>query len=147
MEISPAEPGTRTLTQDEVRELLAQPHLMRLGFLDAQGWPVVHAVWVLFEDDRLWTTVGADSLKARSFARDDRTYFTIDTDAGRGVRGKARARVHRDQARAEDVTRKSLRKYTGSEEGRIAEALLADVRNGETVLVELQPVKLLSWAY
>lgn len=150
MNISAADQDTRLLTQAEVIELLQTPELLRLGFVDSAGWPVVHPVWFLFEGDRLWTTIGTDSLKARRLREDGRAYFTIDSQAEgniRGVRGRARATVREDRERTIELQRALLQKYLGSEEGPIAEALMRDAQDGSSAVLELEPVKYLAWGY
>ena len=52
MEIVAADPKASALTEAEVRTLLAEPLLMRLGMVDADGWPLVHPVWHVFEGER-----------------------------------------------------------------------------------------------
>ena len=150
MNISAADQDTRLLTQAEVIELLQTPELLRLGFVDSAGWPVVHPVWFLYEGDRLWTTIGTDSLKARRLREDGRAYFTIDSQAEgniRGVRGRARATVGEDRERTIELQRALLQKYLGSEEGLIAEALLRDAQDGSSAVLELEPLKYLAWGY
>ena len=151
MENVKADPHARALTQSELDKLLSEPHMMRLSFLDKEGWPMVHPVWFLWEDGKLWTTVGTESVKARCLRKDRRAYFTIDTlenDRPLGVRGRAHVRVHPGgDERAMRLTRSSLRKYMGSEEGELATMLIDSVRSGETCAVELEPLKLASWSY
>lgn len=150
MHIVKADSMTGLLTREEVEAILAEPLLMRLGFNDQDGWPAVAPVWVLYENERLWTTIEAGSRKARRLAEDDRAYFAIDASGPTGtygVRGRAHARVMTDRALAEKLTRQSLLKYLGTEEGDMAEAMLRDAREGETAVVELTPVKWAAWRY
>lgn len=148
MNISPADKDTAPLTEAQVRELLASTELLRLGFVDSAGWPVVHPVWFLHEGDRLVTTIGTDSLKARRFQEDPRAYFVVDTQSEtgiRGVRGRARATVHGE--RTVELQRQLLQKYLGTEEGEMAEALLRDAQEGSSATLELLPEKYLTWGY
>jgi hypothetical protein len=152
MDIVPADPQARPLSREEAVALLNGPILLRLGFADAAGWPVVHVVWHLFEDDRFRLAIHRASRKAALLRRDPRVYFTVDTGSGgepvRGVRGRARARViDGDVDLAVDVTRKTLRKYLGTDSGEIAEGLLGLARSGEASVVELTPTRFAAWAY
>lgn len=150
IKIVKADTATKLLSQHEVEAILNAPHLMRLGFLDESGWPAVAPVWVLYQDGRLFTTVESGSRKTRCFEADDRVYFTIDHSGPEGtfgVRGPARAKVIEDRELAIQLTKQSLQKYLGSEEGPMAEALLKDAEAGETAVVELVPLKWAAWSY
>lgn len=150
MKIVKADSMTELLSEEEVHEILAEPLLMRLGYGDAEGWPVVQPVWFVFENDRLVTTVEKGTRKAVRLQADPRCYFTIDSSGPGGtygVRGRARAQLSEDQALAERVLRASLRKYLGSEEGPTAEALLQDAAGGELVTLQLEAVKFAAWRY
>lgn len=112
---------SRLLTEAEVRDILQQPLLMRLAFLDEDGWPAVAPVWFLFEKDRLWTTVARGSRKERRLLADQRVYFTIDTSGAQGtygVRGRAQARGPIDQlnpaGRGPGFTSASVSRAAGS---------------------------------
>jgi hypothetical protein len=150
MHIVPADPAGRALTEAELRAFLTEPHNLRLGMVSEDGWPIVHPVWFWFEDEKLWTTIARDSLKARLIERSPKTYFTIDTDGPkdiRGVRGKAQARIHDDIPRTVDIATKQLIKYLGSTEGWMAELLLKDAAEGQTRTLELTPLKYVAWTY
>lgn len=150
MHIVPADPAGRALNEAELRQLLTEPLNMRLGMVSEDGWPIVHPVWFWFEDEKLWTTVARDSLKARLIGKSDKTYFTIDTDGAkdiRGARGKAQARIIDDVPRTVDIATKQLLKYLGSTEGWMAELLLKDAREGQTRTLELTPLKYVAWTY
>jgi Pyridoxamine 5'-phosphate oxidase len=128
MKIVSADPHARVLTEDEVVTLLREPVVMHLGMVDEAGWPVVNPVWHLFEDEMFRLVVGRTSHKAKCLSATGRAYFTVDTGGAagdtRGVRGRAGVRVVDDIARAVDVTRKELLKYTGTDEGAYAEQYL-----------------------
>jgi hypothetical protein len=56
-------------------------------------------------------------------------------------------RVVDDIARAVDVTRKELLKYTGTDEGAYAEEMLKWARDGELAVIELIPAQFRAFAY
>jgi hypothetical protein len=150
MNIVKADSMTELLGEDQVRVILSEPLLMRLGYQDGEGWPVVQPVWFIFQDGRLLTTVEKGTRKVTRFQADNRCYFTIDTSGEGGtygVRGRAHVSQSTDQALAEQILRASLRKYLGSEEGPTAEALLQDVHEGNLVVLQLEPVKYAAWRY
>lgn len=151
MNIVSADPHARVLTEDEVVALLREPIVMHLGMVDDAGWPVVNPVWHLFEEEVFRLVVGRTSHKAKCLGATGRAYFTVDKGgvAGdtRGVRGRADVRVVDDVARAVDVTRKGLLKYTGTDEGAYAEEMLKWARDGELSVIELVPAQFRAFAY
>lgn len=150
MKIVKADSMTQLLSQEEVLEILAEPLLMRLAYLDEESWPVAQPVWFLLYQGRLVTTVEKGTRKARRLKADNRCYFTIDTSGPQGtygVRGRAHAHLSDDQSLAERILRASLRKYLGSEEGPTAEGLLQDAAEGNLVTVQVEPVKFAAWRY
>lgn len=152
MNIVAADPTARVLTEEEVVRLLAEPIPMRVGMVDAEGWPLVHPVWHLFEDDLFRVAVGKGSRKAAVLRATPRAYFDIDVvDAGggvRGVRGRANVRViDGDVGLSVDVTRKGLLKYTGTDTGAFAAEMLKWAHDGDMAVIELTPVRFGAFAY
>lgn len=144
MRIVAADAMASALSADEVRALLQEPLVMHLGIVDGAGWPVVNPVWHVFEDDLFRIAVGAASHKAKLLRATPRAYFAVDTGAAagdtRGVRGRAAARVvDGDVARAVDVARKGLLRYTGTDSDGYATEMLQWARNGDMSVVELTP--------
>ena len=45
MKLLLADSHARPLTKSEVAQLLARPNILRLGYFDERGDPVVHPVW------------------------------------------------------------------------------------------------------
>jgi nitroimidazol reductase NimA-like FMN-containing flavoprotein (pyridoxamine 5'-phosphate oxidase superfamily) len=147
-----ADPHARVLSEAEVLALLAEPLVMHLGLVDGQGWPVVNPVWHLFEDGLFLLSIGTTSHKAKLLRASGRAYFAVDKGGAssdtRGVRGRADARViDGDAARAVDVTRRELLKYTGTDEGAYADEMLRWARDGELAVVELRPSRIRAFRY
>lgn len=152
MNIVAADPTARVLSEEEVARLLAEPNPMRLGMVDAEGWPLVHPVWHLFEDDLFRVAVGKTSRKAAVLRACPRAYFAIDVVAAdgeaRGVRGRASVRVIDGDVRLSvDVTRKGLLKYTGTDAGSFATEMLKWAYDGDMTVVELTPLRFGAFAY
>ena len=125
---------------------------MRLGMIDGQGWPLVHPVWHVFEDEVLRVAVGKTSRKANVLRADQRAYFAVDTGGAsgetRGVRGRASVRVIDGDIRLSvDVTRKGLLKYMGTDSGSYADEMLKWARDGGTSVLELIPASFCAFAY
>ena len=152
MNIVAADPDGRVLSEPEVLALLGEPIIMRLGMVDAKGWPLVHPIWHVFEDGVFRLVIGKTSRKADLLRASRRAYFTVDTGTAagdaRGVRGRADVRVIDDNVDlAVDITRKALLKYTGTDSDAHAEDMLRWVRDGGASVIELAPSQFRAFAY
>jgi hypothetical protein len=152
MNITPADPLARVLTEDEVRALLAEPIVMHLGMVDGTGWPLVNPVWHVFEDGVFRIAVDKASAKARLLRANPRAYFAVDrgsaTGDAEGVRGRAGVRVIDGEVDlAVAVCRKALLKYTGTDQDAYAEEMLRWARDGDMSVVELAPAQLRAFSY
>jgi len=153
MNIVSVDPQSRVLSEDEVLALLREPVPMRLGMVDAQGWPLVTPVWHVFENGVFRVVIGSASHKAKVLRANPRAYFTVDkggdTDSDtRGVRGRARVRlIEGDIGLALDVTRKALMKYMGSDSGPYADEMLKWAREGGMSVLELTPLRFGAFGY
>jgi hypothetical protein len=147
-----ADPDARVLSEAEVVALLAEPIVMRLGMIDATGWPLVHPIWHVFEGGVFRLVVSKTSRKANLLRATPRAYFTVDTGTAagnaRGVRGRATVRVvDGDVDLGIAVTRHALRKYTGTDTDAHAEDMLRWVRGGEASVIELTPSQFRAFGY
>lgn len=152
MNIVAVDPQAGALSEDEVLTLLREPVPMRLGMVDAQGWPLVVPVWHLFEDGLFRVAAGTTSHKVLLLRANDRAYFTVDSGGTfgdtRGVRGRARARViDGDVELAVDVARKGLLKYTGTDKDSNADEMLKLARGGGIAVIELTPLRFGAFRY
>jgi uncharacterized pyridoxamine 5'-phosphate oxidase family protein len=146
MHIISADPETRPLSEDEVMQLLRGVHIMQLGLVDAKGFPVIRPVWFLYENDRLYTTTDHASAKVRYIEQNANVYYSIDLDKPiSGVRGRARARIERAAEVAVDITRQSLLKYTRSLDHDLAREFMQAARDGETWVIEIEPLQFATW--
>jgi len=63
----------------EVREFLSDgTRTAKLGFVAADGRPLVAPVWFVVHDDELWFNTGSTTAKGRAIARDPRLAFCVD---------------------------------------------------------------------
>lgn len=140
------------MTEEEVHLFLERPHLLRLGVVDGDGYPVIYPLWHVFHDGAFWMTTARDSRKVRLLRENPHVYFTVDIgDAGRaprGVRGRAKAQVMDDQPDLTvDVVRQTLSRYMDTTHGPMAEQFIEAARQGETCVIRVQPVYVASWSY
>lgn len=137
------------MTEAEIpRFLTTGKLLLRLGSKDDHGDPVIHPVWYLFENGKLYIFTGAGSKKAKNVARSSRVYFSIDSDSEpyRGVKGKANATIMKDSRRAVKVGSEIVMKYMGADNP-FEKNLSKEVNSGESVVIEISPEYFSSWDY
>jgi hypothetical protein len=152
MKIVAADPMARVLSEDEVRALLAEPIVMHLGLVDGTGWPLVHPVWHVFEDEVFRLVIGKTSHKAKLLRAAPRAYFAVDkggaTGDTRGVRGRASVRIIDGEVELTvGVCRTALLKYTGTDTGAYAGDMLQWARAGEMSVAELRPSLFRAFSY
>ena len=65
----------------EIREFLSHgTRTAKLGFVAADGRPLVAQVWFVVEGDELWFNTGGTTAKARAIARDPRLVVCVDME-------------------------------------------------------------------
>lgn len=152
MKIVAADAMARALSEKEVRALLEERIVMHLGMAESTGSPVVNPVWYVFEDEVFRIVVGKTSHKATVLRANPRAYFSVDRGSAigeaRGVRGRARVRVIDDDVDLTvAVSRKVLRKYTGTDAGGYADDMLKAAREGGMSVLELTPSQFRAFSY
>ena len=66
----------------EVREFLSHgTRTGKLGFIAADGRPLVAPIWFVVQDDELWFNTGGGTAKGRAIARDPRLVICVDVEA------------------------------------------------------------------
>jgi general stress protein 26 len=136
------------------RELLGflgkERETMRLAMLDTDGYPLVHPVWFVYDDGRLWITVERTGRKANLLRKSAKVYFTIDKSdpqiGSKGVRGRGVAELIEDNSLALDVIRKQLLKYRGTLDDDYAKDFLGNVVPSQ-VVVKIRPLWFGAWDY
>ncbi|WP_067853305.1 PPOX class F420-dependent oxidoreductase [Nocardia shimofusensis] len=70
-----------SLSDDRVREFLTYgTRTGKLAFVASDGRPVVVPIWFLVEGEEIVFTTGADTAKAKAFARDPRAALCVDLE-------------------------------------------------------------------
>ena len=65
----------------EIREFLSHgTRTAKLGFVAADGRPLVAPVWFVVEGDELWFNTGGTTAKGRAIARDPRLVLCVDIE-------------------------------------------------------------------
>lgn len=151
VKIIKADPWGRVMTGKETNEFLqGEPFLMRIGIIDSDGYPLVHPVWFVYENEKFLLTSDRNTTKVKTLKKKNKVYFVIDTvtkETGPcGVRGRGEAKIVDDAEYALEVIRKHLLRYLGSLKGPLAKQLL-DAAKTDTVVIEVYPKFLGTWRY
>jgi hypothetical protein len=118
---------------------------LRLACVSRSGWPSIVSLWYLPEDGRLWCATPARAHVARLLAREPRCGFEVAENEApyRGVRGQGRARL--EPARGDEVLRKLVRRYLGSEDSPFARWLLS--RGEPELAIGIEVERVTSWDF
>lgn len=149
MKITHASPGFGSaLSESQVDEFLTNSRLnLLLGTLDSKGEPNVHPVWYFYENGNLYIETSKTSKKTKNILDKNTVYFCIDDEKipYKGVRGKASVKILEEIPKILPIAEKIMIKYTGDLENNVAKFLLDGVKNGSSVLLELEPKYFATW--
>ena len=149
MKITHASPGFGSaLSESQVDEFLTNSRLnLLLGTLDSKGEPNVHPVWYFYENGNLYIETSKTAKKTQNIRDKNTVYFCIDDEKipYKGVRGKASAKILVEIPKILPIAEKIMIKYTGDLENNVAKFLLDGVKNGSSVLLELEPKYFATW--
>ena len=124
--------------------------LLRLAYLDRQGFPRVVPVWFVMIDRAYYVGTGTTSAKWRAMQRDARIGWVIDGGPRSGYKG-ASLRGH--AAEILDATMRARvydalgTKYFGTPEQAKFIEIFGRVDDPETVYLQLVPADGLTWEY
>jgi nitroimidazol reductase NimA-like FMN-containing flavoprotein (pyridoxamine 5'-phosphate oxidase superfamily) len=133
-----------------LRALCAQAELLRLAYLDRQGYPRVVPVWSVMIDDHYYVGIGATSAKWRALQRDARAGWVIDggtRDHYKGASMRGRAEEVRDPTWRASVYEALGKKYFGAADDPQFIEIFGHVDDAETVYLRLIPEDGLTWEH
>jgi nitroimidazol reductase NimA-like FMN-containing flavoprotein (pyridoxamine 5'-phosphate oxidase superfamily) len=140
--------GVPGMSMSEIERFLSDGKMiLRLASTDENGDPMIHSVWFILQNGKLYFFTEKTSRKIRNLTRSQRAYFSIDSEREPyiGVKGRANALVVDDRARVEDIAKVIVTKYLGGLDNPYAQSLLSEL--GASVAVELTPVYFSTWDY
>jgi nitroimidazol reductase NimA-like FMN-containing flavoprotein (pyridoxamine 5'-phosphate oxidase superfamily) len=127
-----------------------QAELLRLAFLDRQGYPRVVPVWFVLIDGAYYIGIGTASAKWKSMQRNARVGWVIDGGARghyKGASMRGRAEEVRDAPHRAGVYDALGKKYFGAADHAEFVNIFGQVDDPETVYVRLAPDAALTWEY
>jgi nitroimidazol reductase NimA-like FMN-containing flavoprotein (pyridoxamine 5'-phosphate oxidase superfamily) len=127
-----------------------QAELLRLAYLDRQGYPRVVPVWFVRLDGAYYIGIGTNSAKWKAMQRNARVGWVIDGDSRphyKGASMRGRAQEVRDAAERARVYNALGRKYFGAADDPEFVKIYGAPDEPETVYVRLVPEEGLTWEY
>ena len=140
--------GFVDMTQEQVDEFLSEPRNVVMGTVRKDGSPQLSAIWFLYRDGKLYTTVYNTSAKYYNIRRDPRVVVCVNAahpDA-RSVTVFGTAELHgKDHPLYEEIEKGIAYQYHDSDEG--AEKYLDASDEADASLIEVTPNKIISQDY
>ena len=136
------------LAQDWVRELLAEPHLARLGTANpADGQPHVTPVWFAWDGEALFISAFISTRKAREASENPRISVLIDTDAPtRAVLMEGNSEMLTEAAEVARLSEWIYARYVG--EGDVKkDPYVGWASDPENRIIRLRPEKVFAWKW
>ena len=124
--------------------------LLRLAYLDRQGFPRVVPVWFVMLDGAYYVGTGATSAKWRAMQRDARIGWVIDGGPRSGYKG---ASLHGHAVEIRDATMRARvyealgKKYFGTSDAAKFVEIFGRIDDPESVYLRLVPEDGLTWEY
>jgi nitroimidazol reductase NimA-like FMN-containing flavoprotein (pyridoxamine 5'-phosphate oxidase superfamily) len=133
-----------------LQSFCAQADLLRLAYVDHQGYPHVVPVWFVMSDDVYYVGTGTASPKWKAMQRDARVGWVIDGGPRHGYKG-ASMRGHVEEVREATVRARIHEalgvKYYGTPEAPKFLDIFGAADDPETVYLRLVPEGGLTWEY
>jgi general stress protein 26 len=153
LKILNASPGFGApLTEDEVVNFLTNSKLnIHIGTVDKKGESNIHPTWYYFDNtnNRFYIETSKQSKKTENLHKNNTIYYCVDEPniPYKGVRGKGRVKIHEDINHNIPIAEKIMVRYLGSLEHPMAKALMSNVKNGDSVILEISPRYYSTWDY
>ena len=131
------------LSQQEISDILAEPHLCHLATVRPDGRPHVTPIWYIEVNGKAFVMAGANSVKFRNVRRNPKVSLSIGTDQRpyKYVVLEGDGRITDDNLA--QVIERIASRYRGPEMGRAyARDLIAA---GEIRVLEVEVRRVLSW--
>lgn len=137
------------LSEEQVKDFLNSKLNLQLATLDSKGEPIIHPVWYLFENKKLYVATPKKSKKAQNAMKNNLVYYSIDDEnmPYKGVKGKATVRLLEDIDSNLEIAEKIILKYMGSLENDIGKFIIGQIKEGNEAILELTPKFYSAWSF
>ena len=149
MKIVHGSPGFGSiLTEEQTIKFLTEKKLnLLLGTVDKNGDPLIHPVWFLYENEKLYVETSKTSKKVQNILLKNTIYFCIDEEdlPYIGVRGKALVKISTGVEDNIPIAERIMVKYTGDLKNKVAKMLMDGVKVGQSAILEISPTYYSTW--
>ena len=138
------------LTEDQTKNFLGKSKLnIHIGTVDSKGDPNIHPTWYYFDitKNKFYIETSKNSKKIENIKRKNLVYYCVD-DAKlpyKGVRGKGKVKIHEEIDHNIPIAEQIMVKYLGSLAHPMASSLMSNVKNGDSVILEITPSYYSTW--
>lgn len=138
------------LSEKQVKDFLINSKLnLQLATTDSYGDPMVHPVWYLFENERMYVATPKKSKKAQNVLKNSLIYYSIDDETMpyKGVKGKGSVRILEDINSNLKIAKKIIFKYMGNLNNDIAKFIISQIKENNEVILEITPRYYSAWSF
>ena len=151
MKILNAGPGfSQPMTEDETISFLTSGRRnIYIASLDEKNEPNIHPVWYYFDssNQKFYIETSKYSKKKKNLENNEMIYFLVDEHHPpyKGVRGKAKIKIHNDIDTVVRICETNMKKYLGSLDHPMAKELINLAKKSESVAIEISPLYFSTW--
>ena len=151
MKILNAGPGfSQPMTEDETISFLTSGRRnIYIASLDEKNEPNIHPVWYYFDssNQKFYIETSKYSKKKKNLENNEMIYFLVDEPHPpyKGVRGKAKIKIHNDIDTVVRICETNMKKYLGSLDHPMAKELINLAKKSESVAIEISPLYFSTW--
>lgn len=151
MRIVNAMSGIGPMTEAEVDSFLQSKLNVQLATIDETGDPNIQPLWFYYDESnkKLYVMTRKTTKKVQNIRNKPSVYFSIDDEnfPYKGVKGKGTATISENTDRVVPIVEKINLKYLGTLDHPLAKMILEAARNGDEVLVEINPKFFSTWDF
>jgi len=151
MRIVNAMSGIGPMTEAEIDSFLQSKLNVQLATIDETGDPNIQPLWFYYDESnkKLYVMTRKTTKKVQNIRNKPSVYFSIDDEnfPYKGVKGKGTATISENTDRVVPIVEKINLKYLGTLDHPLAKMILEAARNGDEVLVEINPKFFSTWDF
>lgn len=151
MRIVNAMSGIGPMTEAEVDSFLQSKLNVQLATIDETGDPNIQPLWFYYDESnkKLYVMTRKTTKKVQNIRNKPSVYFSIDDEnfPYKGVKGKGTATISENTDRVVPIVEKINLKYLGTLDHPLAKMIMEAARNGDEVLVEINPKFFSTWDF
>ena len=152
LKILNASPGFGApFSEQEIKDFLTTKVLMLHLGTDEKGHANIHPVAYYYDptNNKFYVLTEKESKKVRNLKKNETVYFCVDDPNSpyKGARGKGDVVIREDLDFNVLILEKIIPRYSGKLEDPTSQALLEELKKGESVVLEISPAYFSTWNY